>query len=153
MSDLDLLWQFLGLEISQEDDGIMVTQSKYIAVLLSNFNMDDCNAAPFLLLSGISLEEGKSTPSMDSTIYRQLIEIFLCLTHSRPKFFFHELCINIYAVDSWDPLEGSQEDPSVHSGLKLVGFIDSDLAGDTIDMKSTSMYLFMFGGVPILLVQ
>ena len=50
-------------------------------------------------------------------------------------------------------MEGSQEDPSVHSGLKLVGFTDSDLAGDTIDMKSTSMYLFMFGGVPILLVQ
>ena len=60
----------LGLEIEQNYDGIMVTQSKYILDLLVKFNMADCRPAPFPFLSGISLEEGKSTPPMDCTIYR-----------------------------------------------------------------------------------
>ena len=35
------------------------------------------------------------------------------------------------------------------SELELVGYIDSDWAGDSIDHKSTSRYVFMFGGGPI----
>ena len=86
MSDLGLLKQFLGLEISQEYDGIMITQSNYIEYILIKFNMDDCKASQFPFLSRISLEEGKSTPPMDSTIYRQLIRSLLYLTHSRHTF-------------------------------------------------------------------
>ena len=63
----------LGLEIERNSDGIMVTQSKYISDLLVKFNMAEFRPAPFSFLSGISLEEGKSTPPMDCTIYRQLI--------------------------------------------------------------------------------
>ena len=84
MSDLGLLKQFLGLEIEQNSDGIMVTQSKYISEILVKFNMDDCRHAPFPFLSGISLEEGKHTPPMHCTIYRQLIGSLLYLTHYRP---------------------------------------------------------------------
>ena len=68
MSDLGLLRQFLRLEIAQDFDGIMVKQYKYIADLLVKFNMFDYNPTPFPFLSGISLQEGKSTPPMDSTI-------------------------------------------------------------------------------------
>ena len=39
MSDLGLLKQFLGLEIAQNSDGIMVTKSQYISYLLFKFNM------------------------------------------------------------------------------------------------------------------
>ena len=63
----------LGLENEQNSDGIMVTQSKYTSDLLLKFNMADYIPAPFPFLSGINLEEGKSTPRMDCTIYRQLI--------------------------------------------------------------------------------
>ena len=82
MSDLGLLKQFPGLEISQDFDGIMVKQYKYIEDLLVKFNMFDYNPTPFPFLSGISLEEGKSTPPMDCTIYCQLIKSLLYLKHS-----------------------------------------------------------------------
>ena len=84
MSDLGMLRQFLGLEITQDYDGIMVTQSKYVSDLLIKFNIAYCKDAPFPFLSGINLEEGKSIPPMDSTIYCQLIRSLLYLTHSRP---------------------------------------------------------------------
>ena len=71
----------MGLEIEQNFDGIMVTQSKYILDLLVNFNMAECKAAPFPFLSATSLEEGKRTPPMDCII-RQLIGSLLYLTHS-----------------------------------------------------------------------
>ena len=84
MSDLGFLKQFLGLKIEKNYDGIMVTQYKYILELLVKFNMDYFRPAPFPFLSGIILEDGKSTPPMDCTIYRQLIGSLLYLTHSRP---------------------------------------------------------------------
>ena len=84
MSDLGLLKHFLGLEIKQNYDEIMVTRSKYTSDLLFKFNMVEYRPAPFPFLSGISLEEGKHTPPMDYTIYRQLIGSLLYLTHSRP---------------------------------------------------------------------
>ena len=93
MSDLGLLKQFLGLEIEQNFDGIMVTQSKYISDLLVKFNMAECRPTPFPFLSGISLEEGKSTPPMDCTIYQQLISSLLYLTNSRP-----DICYSMNVV-------------------------------------------------------
>ena len=59
MSDLGLLKQFMGIEISQYFNGIMVTQSKYIADLLIEFRMVNFKATPFPFLSRIRLEEGK----------------------------------------------------------------------------------------------
>ena len=35
------------------------------------------------------------------------------------------------------------------SELELVGYTDSNWEGDSIDQKSTSGYVFMFGGGPI----
>ena len=83
MSDLGLLKQFLGIEIEKNYDGIMVNQYKYISDLLVKFNMAYCRPKPFPFLSGIIVEEGKSTPPMDCTIYRQLIGSLLYLTHSQ----------------------------------------------------------------------
>ena len=59
----------------------MINKYKYIEDILIKFNMSYFKAAPFPFLSGISLEEGKSTPPMDSTIYRHLIGILLYLKH------------------------------------------------------------------------
>ena len=43
--------------------------------------MADFNAAHFPFLSGIGLEEVKTTPQVDSTLYRQLIRSLLYFTH------------------------------------------------------------------------
>ena len=125
--------------------------------------MADCKAAPFPFLSGISLEEGKPTPPMDSTIYRQLIGSLLYLTHSRPEICYAMNVVSIYMQQPHDIhwketkrilqyIQGTRS-YDIHyvadSELELVGFTYSDWVGDTIDRNSNYRYVFMFVGGPI----
>ena len=70
MTDLGLLSQFLGLEISQSAHGIKVHQSKYALDLLNKFNMKDCKPSKTPFLSGVKLEEARSIPLVYNTLYR-----------------------------------------------------------------------------------
>ena len=140
MSDLGLFKQFLGLEIEQHFDGIMITQSKYILYLLFKFNMAECKAAPFPFFSGINLEEGKSTPPMDCTIYRQLIGSLLYLTHSRPDIYYVMNAMPRYMQQPHDLhwkatkrilqyIQGTRTYDihyAANSELELFGYTDSD---------------------------
>ena len=100
---------------------------------------------------------------MDCTIYRQLIGSLLYLTHSRPDICYAMNDVSIYMQQPHDLhwkaakrilqyIQGTRT-YGIHyatdSELELVGYTDSDWAGDSIDRKSTSEYVFMFGGGPI----
>eukprot|EP00253_Pinus_taeda_P002436 PITA_02436 len=115
MTDMGLLNFFLGLEIHQRDSGITISQPKYARDLLARFHMSDCKpaATPFLL--GIKLENGKDTPLVNSTLYRQLGTITYGIHYA------------------------------ANFSLNLIGFTDSDWASDTIDRKSTSGYVLSLG--------
>ena len=68
MTDLGLLSQFLGLEISRSDIGIKVHQSKYALDLMNNFIIKDCNPSKTPFLLGFKLEEAGSSPMVNSTL-------------------------------------------------------------------------------------
>ena len=88
VTDLGLLSQFLGLEMSQSDIGINVHRSKYASDLLKNFNMKDCNPRKTPFLSGLKLEEIGSSPMVNNTLYRKLIGCFIYITHTRPDLYY-----------------------------------------------------------------
>eukprot|EP00253_Pinus_taeda_P017526 PITA_17526 len=81
--------------------------------------MSDCKPVATPFLSGIKLENGKDTPLDDCTLYRQLGTITYGIHYAS------------------------------NCSLNLIGFTDSDLAGDTIDRKSTSDYVLSLGSSPI----
>ena len=98
---------------------------------------------------------------MDCTIYRQLIGSLLYLTHSWPDIYYamnsmsrymqnpHDLHWNV-AKRILQYIQGTGTYDiryAADSELELVGYTDSDWAGDYID--STFRYVFMFGGGPI----
>ena len=122
--------------------------------------MAEFSQTSFPFLSGISFEEGKRTPPMDRTIYRQLIGSLLYLTHSQPNICYAMNVVSRYMQQPHDIhwkaakkilqyIQGTRT-YDIHyaadSKLELVGYIDFDWAGDSIDQKSTSRYVFMFGG-------
>ena len=82
MTDLGLLSQFLGLEISQSDLGIKVHHSKNYLDLVKKFIMKDCKPIKTPFLSGVNLEEAQLTPLENNTLYRKLVGCVLYLTHT-----------------------------------------------------------------------
>jgi hypothetical protein len=84
MTDMGPLHFFLGLEIIQDASSIKISQAKYARDLLERFHMIDCKSAPTPFLSGVKLEDGRETPLVDNTLYKQLVGSLLYLTHSKP---------------------------------------------------------------------
>ena len=82
MTDLGLLSQFLGLELSQLDLGIKLHQSKYYLYLLKVFKMKYFNPSKTSFLLWVNHEEANSTPLVNNTLYRKLVAFLLYLTHT-----------------------------------------------------------------------
>ena len=112
MTDLGLLSQFLGLEITQSKHGIKLHQSKYALDLMNKFNMKYCKPRKTPVLSRVKLEEADSSPMVDSTLYRQLIGCLLYLTHTRPDIYYVVSVASRY-MDKPHEIhrESSQKDP------------------------------------------
>lgn len=148
------LLHFLGLEISQGDLGIKLSQSKYVKDLLVRFHMKDYTSSPTPFVCGVRLEEGKDTILVNNTLYRQLVGSLLYLTHCRPDLLYVVGAVSRFMQKPhelhWKAtkrilryIQGTitfgiyyAEDFS----LDLIGFTDSDWASDSIDRKSTSGY-------------
>ena len=84
MTDIVLLHFFLGLNINQDASGIKLSHAKYSRYLLEIFHMTYYKSVSNPFLSGVRLEDGRDTPLVDNTLYRQLVGSLLYLTQSRP---------------------------------------------------------------------
>jgi hypothetical protein len=163
MTDMGPLHFFLGLEISQDASCIKLSQAKYARDLLERFHMTDCKSSPTPFLSGVNLEDGRETPLVDNTLYRQLVGSLLYLTHSRPDLSYAVGAVSRFMQEShelhWKAakhilryVQGTITfgiHYATDSTLDLIGFTDFDWAGDSIDRKSTSGYSLSLGSSPI----
>ena len=100
---------------------------------------------------------------MDNSLYQNLVGNLLYLTQTRPDL---DYAVGVFARYMQDPhgihwkdakmilhyVQGTKHF-GIHyvaiSPLELVGFTNSDWAGDSIDRNSTSAYVFMIEHVPI----
>jgi hypothetical protein len=163
MMNMGPLHFFLGLEITQDALDIKLSQDKYARDLLERFHMTDCKFASTPFLSRVKLEDGRETPLVDNTLYKQLVGSLLYLTHSIP-----DLSYAVGAVSRFmqEPHELHWKDTKcilryvqgtitfwIHyvadSTLYLIGFTDSNWASDNIDHKSTFGYSLSIGFGPI----
>ena len=69
MTDLGILHYFLGLQIWHIEDGIFLSQPKYVTNLLAHFHMSDCKHAPTSFQFGVKLIVECTTPLVDATLY------------------------------------------------------------------------------------
>ncbi|GJZ51812.1 putative ribonuclease H-like domain-containing protein [Tanacetum coccineum] len=101
----------------QKEDGIFISQDKYVTEILKKFNYTDVKSASTPLDLEKPLVKDKDTDDVDVHLYRSMIGSLMYLTTSRPYIMF------AYSMDS--PFE-------------LVAYTDSDYAGATQDRKSTT---------------
>eukprot|EP00253_Pinus_taeda_P022965 PITA_22965 len=163
MTDLVHLHYFLGLQVLQSKEGISLSQSKYACDLLRHFHMEDCKPAPSPFQSGVKLSVTCTSPKVDATLYRQLVGKLLYLTHTHPDLSF---VVGLVVRFMQTPRERHWKAAkiilryvrgtvqfgihySAEASPLLVGFADSDWAGDPDDRKSTAGYVFTLGSGPI----
>jgi len=84
MMEMGPLHFFISIEISQDASDIKLSQATYVRDILDRFHMIECKSAPTPFLYWIILEDGRDTPLVGNTLYRQLAGSLLYLTHTHP---------------------------------------------------------------------
>jgi hypothetical protein len=84
MSLLGELSFFLGLQIRQSNQGIFISQTKYIREMLKRFGMEDCKPVITPMQTSCKLSKDDDSKSTDHGKYRSMIGSLLYVTASRP---------------------------------------------------------------------
>nr|GEV07614.1 ribonuclease H-like domain-containing protein [Tanacetum cinerariifolium] len=83
---------FLGLQVTQKDDGIFIRQDKYVAEILRKFGLIDGKSASTTIDTKKPLLKDPDGEDVDVHIYRSMIGSLMYLTSSRPDIMF-AVCI------------------------------------------------------------
>lgn len=90
MKDLGLLHYFLGLEICQNSENILLNQGKYTLDILKRFGMH--NGRPMTSPMETNLhklkEASAESQSIDPTLYRHMIGSLMYLVNTRPDIYY-----------------------------------------------------------------
>ena len=83
MSLIGELTYLLGLQISQQEKGIFICQSKYIKEMLKKFKMEDFKPILTPMVTSCKLIIDNSSKDVDQRLYRSMISSLLYGTASR----------------------------------------------------------------------
>jgi hypothetical protein len=96
LKDLGLLSYFLGIEVKKCDDGIVLTQEKFMMDVLKRVSMSDCEPTrtPLVVDEKLSLVDGDLLSLEDATSYRIIIGAlqYLTLTHPDISLSVNKIC-------------------------------------------------------------
>ncbi|GKA54799.1 putative ribonuclease H-like domain-containing protein [Tanacetum coccineum] len=116
MSSMGELTFFLGLQVKQKEDGIFISQDKYVTEILNKFGFTDVKTASTPMETQKPLLKDADGEDVNEHLYRSMIGSLMYLTSLRPDIMF------AYPKDL--PFD-------------LVENADSDYAGASLDRKST----------------
>nr|GEX05583.1 ribonuclease H-like domain-containing protein [Tanacetum cinerariifolium] len=88
MSSIGELTFFLGLQVKQKEDGIFISQDKYIAEVLRKFNFLDVKTASTPVDMENTLVKDADGDDVDVHLYRSMIRSLMYLTTSRPDIMY-----------------------------------------------------------------
>jgi hypothetical protein len=161
MTDLGKMKYFLGVEVTQSDNGIFIHQAKYAAEILKRFGMENCNKVCSPIVPGCKLVRDENGKTVNATKYKQMVGCLMYLLASRPDLAYFVCLVSRYMDKPTEMhfcavkrilryLKGTMSygimyKKNAKGQLNLVGWSDSDYAGDMNDRKSTSGYVFMLG--------
>ncbi|GJR50565.1 putative ribonuclease H-like domain-containing protein [Tanacetum coccineum] len=122
MSSIEELAFFLGLQLEQRNDGIFLSQDKYVYEILKKFGFSSVKTASTPIETHKPLLKDAEGSDVDVHLYRSIIGSLMYLTSSRPDVMF-AMCACLRFQDS--PLD-------------LIAYSDSDYASASLDRKYTT---------------
>ncbi|GKB49347.1 ribonuclease H-like domain-containing protein [Tanacetum coccineum] len=151
MSSMGELTFFLGLQVKQKEDGIFISQDKYVTEILKKFSFSDVKTASTPMETHKPLLKDADGEDIDEHMYRSMIGSLMYLTSSRPDIMF-VVCVcarfqvnlkvshlhvvkRIFRYLKGQPKLGLWYPKD--SPFDLVAYTDSDYAGESLDRKST----------------
>ncbi|GKC32920.1 uncharacterized mitochondrial protein-like protein [Tanacetum coccineum] len=126
MSSMGELTFFLGLQVKQKEDGIFISQDKYVADILRKFGFTDVRTASTPIDTEKPLLKDSYGDDVDDHLYRSMIGSLMYLTSSKPDIMYLK---GQPKLGLWYPRD---------SPFDLVAYSDSDYAGASLDRKSTT---------------
>ncbi|GJS10189.1 putative ribonuclease H-like domain-containing protein [Tanacetum coccineum] len=126
MSSMGELTFFLGLQVKQKEDGIFISQDKYVAEILKKFDFANVKTASTPIETQKPLVKDEEASDVDVHLYRSMIGSLMYLTASRPDIMFAVCACSRFQVN-----------PKT-SHLSAIKRIFSDYAGANLDRKSTT---------------
>ena len=158
--DLGKLKYFLGIEVAQSENGIIISQRKYALDILKETSMLDCKPADSPMDPNLKLLPNQGETYSNPERYRRLVGKLIYLTITRPDISFAVGVVSQFMQsphnDHWDavirilryikrtPGQGLLYEDK--GSTQIVGFCDADWAGSPIDRCSTSGYCVSIGG-------
>ncbi|GJX08117.1 putative ribonuclease H-like domain-containing protein [Tanacetum coccineum] len=118
MSSMRELTFFLGLQVMQRDNGIFISQDKYVADILKKFNFSSVKTASTPIETNKALLKDEEAEDVDVHLYRSMIGSLMYLTNVMTDIMF---AVCACARDSPFDFEA---------------FSDSDYARASLDTKS-----------------
>ncbi|GJS73500.1 putative ribonuclease H-like domain-containing protein [Tanacetum coccineum] len=79
---------FLGLQVKQKEDGIFISQDKFVAEILKKFGFTDVKTASIPMDTEKPLLKDLDGDDVDVRLYRSMIRSLMYLTSSRPDIMF-----------------------------------------------------------------
>ncbi|GKC67069.1 putative ribonuclease H-like domain-containing protein, partial [Tanacetum coccineum] len=152
MSSMGELTFFLGLQVKQKEDGIFISQDKYVAEILKKFDFVSVKTASTPIKTQKALVNDEEASDVDVHLYRSMIGSLMYLTASRPDIMFAVCACSRFQVTPktshlnavkriFRYLKGKPKlglwYPRV-SSFDLEAYSDSDYAGANLDRKSTT---------------
>ncbi|GJT98810.1 putative ribonuclease H-like domain-containing protein [Tanacetum coccineum] len=119
-SSMGELTFFLGLQVKQKEDGIFISQDKYVAEILKKFDFVSVKTVSTPIETHKPLVKDEEASDVDVHLYRSMIGSLMYLTASRPDIMFAVCACS--RVSSFD----------------LEAYSDSDYDGANLDRKSTT---------------
>ncbi|MHB1946432.1 MAG: reverse transcriptase domain-containing protein, partial [Metallibacterium sp.] len=158
--DIGPIKWLLGAEIIQENGTVRINQEKYCLDILKKFRMEDCNA---LNTPIVARDQKDESPPHDRFEYLSLVgSIMYLATVTRPDIAYAASQAGQKMAnpteDDWTMakrilryLKGTQNFNIIYSKTNepLIGYADSNWGGGAKDRKSTSGYVFTYGGAAI----
>ncbi|GJX45293.1 putative ribonuclease H-like domain-containing protein [Tanacetum coccineum] len=152
MSSMGELTFFLGLQVKQKDDRIFISQDKYVGEILKKFGFSSIRTASTPMETNKALTKDEDGKDVDIHLYRSMIGSLMYLTSSRPDIMFLVCACSRFQVQPkvshlnavkrifrylkgqpklglWYPKD---------SPFILEAFLDSDYAGASLDINSTT---------------